>query len=169
MLATVTLASNPSVFTICAEAVGVAPRTFFDYFSSKEEALVGRDPEEIGRLRAALEERLRVETPLEALRGVLVEMGDYLTAHRGEWLARLSVVRSELNVLAAQLAAWAERELAEAAAGATGTDAASDLYPRPVVGAAMRWRDGNGTEPLADLIQGAFDALAAALPSPGAR
>lgn len=160
-----------------ADAADVSSRTFFNYFSSKEEALVGRDPDEIARLRDSLEERLVGQPPLEALRSVLLEMADYLTEHRQEWLARLSLVRSDPPALAAHLAAWAEleRALADAVARGTGTDAEQDLYPRLVVGAAvgamrtaaMRWRDGDGSESLSELVQGAFDSLAAGLPPPG--
>jgi AcrR family transcriptional regulator len=159
-----------------ADAADVSPRTFFNYFSSKEEALVARDPDEVARVRGALAARLAVEPPLAALRGVLRELAGHLSERREEWLAHLSVVRSDPHVLAAHLAGWAEleRELAAAVAERTDTDAERDLYPRLVVGAAvgamrvaaMRWRDGDGGEPLEDLIDEAFDALGAGLPAP---
>src|SRR5258707_15823045 len=54
-----------------AEAADVSPRTFFNYFPSKEAALFGADPERV----AALRERILREAPgepvLNALRTVM--------------------------------------------------------------------------------------------------
>src|SRR5919112_4612452 len=55
-----------------ADAADVSVRTFFNYFSCKEEALVGIDPGVLEELEEALRDRPKGEQPLEALRAVLV-------------------------------------------------------------------------------------------------
>ena len=55
-----------------AEAADVSPRTFFNYFPSKEAALFGADPERIAALGERLVPRMPGETALEALRVVFV-------------------------------------------------------------------------------------------------
>src|ERR1700689_2440924 len=56
-----------------AGAADVATRTFFNYFPSKESAVIGADPERAAEVRASLLGRPLGETPLEALRAVTVE------------------------------------------------------------------------------------------------
>ncbi len=56
-----------------AEAADVSPRTFFNYFASKEAALIAADPERTERLRQRLVDEPAGKTPLEALRSVMVE------------------------------------------------------------------------------------------------
>src|SRR5271165_5864259 len=56
-----------------AEAADVATRTFFNYFPSKESAVIGADPERIEELRTSLLTRPLAESPLQALRSVTVE------------------------------------------------------------------------------------------------
>src|SRR5579872_6233243 len=58
-----------------AEAADVSPRTFFNYFPSKEAALIGEsDPERAGRLRDRIASEAPGEPALSALRTV---MGQY--------------------------------------------------------------------------------------------
>src|SRR5947209_4159392 len=56
-----------------AEAADVSVRTFFNYFSSKEEAIVGADPEAQAILAERLLARPASEPPLTALRNMFVE------------------------------------------------------------------------------------------------
>src|SRR5699024_11473825 len=48
------------------EEVGVSPRTFFNYFATKEEALIGTDPDLLPALTAALRARDRTSTRLHS-------------------------------------------------------------------------------------------------------
>ena len=57
-----------------AEAADVSVRTFFNHFPSKEDAIVGLDPERVVQLRDALIARPAEEPPLVALKAVLGEM-----------------------------------------------------------------------------------------------
>src|SRR5712691_11700749 len=55
-----------------AEAADVSPRTFFNYFPSKEAALFGTDPELIPVLRERMIHTAPGEPALEALRVIMV-------------------------------------------------------------------------------------------------
>ena len=162
-----------------AEAADVSVRTLFNYFSSKEEAVVGHDPGRPSQLRAALLARPAGEEPLGSLRAVFVEMAEQMTVERQLWDKRLQVIKANPELLTAHLAAWSsiERALVEAVAERTGTDPDGDLYPGLVVAAAvganrvaaLRWKGGraSGRDPsLPALVAEALDALADGLQPP---
>jgi AcrR family transcriptional regulator len=160
-----------------AEAADVSNRTFFNYFSSKEEAVVGHDPDEAARLRAALADRPDDEAPLESLRLVLSERARRLVGERGEdWRMRRAVLEAEPRLRGALLASWGalERALVEGVAARTGTDPDRDPYPALVVGAAaaatrvavtMRLHDRKARS-LEDLLALAFAELSEGLKPP---
>src|SRR5919198_3147412 len=54
-----------------SEAADVAARTFFNHFSSKEEALLGDVPEKEATVHRMVVERPAMESPLEAVGQVL--------------------------------------------------------------------------------------------------
>src|ERR1035437_1983700 len=56
------------------EATDVSVRTFFNHFPSKEDSIVGLDPERVDQLSEALAARPAEEPPLAALRAVLGEL-----------------------------------------------------------------------------------------------
>src|SRR5580698_9545387 len=55
-----------------AEAADISPRTFFNYFPSKEAALFGADPDRVAALRERVVRQAPGESALTALRQVLV-------------------------------------------------------------------------------------------------
>lgn len=77
-----------------AEAADISPRTFFNYFPSKEAALFGADNERTEALRQRLLDQPAEVAPLDALRATLVgeacavaeELGE-LGGDTGAWLA----------------------------------------------------------------------------------
>jgi AcrR family transcriptional regulator len=158
-----------------AEAAEVAPRTFFNYFPSKEAAVLGIDPDRTERLRRALLDRPASESPLAAVRAVLVEhtraMADeWRHFGRGDvWLRRFSAVRCDPDLAPLQIAhlASTERAFTEALAERLGTDPQTDSYPALVTVcafAAMRvaayyWSAEGGVDSLADRTAAAFDRL----------
>ena len=160
-----------------ADAVDVSRRTFFNYFGSKEEALIAWDPDAAERVREDLLARPGSEPPLESLRAVLGELAGEIASDREDWLAHRTLIRAEPRLLSAHLAAWAEfeRVLVHAVAERTGCDPERDLYPALVVASAvgatrvalMRWRS-RGRAPLSALLAQAFAALGAGLPAPPA-
>jgi AcrR family transcriptional regulator len=166
-----------------AEAADVSPRTFFNYFPSKEAVLFGGDPDRATQLR----ERVATWRPgppaLEVLRAVLradaeamaQELRD-LGGEPGEWLRRMKVARADPHVRAAHAGQMAmlERAIAEGLATRLGADPESDPYPGVLAAAAVGvlracmvfWSGAgiDGTTELGDLIDQAFTALAAGLP-----
>ncbi len=164
-----------------AEAAQVSPRTFFNYFPSKEAALMGVTPERTDALRRRLAELPAGLSPIEAVRQVLVEelrgmseeLGQ-LGGDPGEWLRCMKEAQVDPDLAAARAAHMArvERALAAGLAERLGTGPASDPYPVLVAGTTMgvlravvtMWAQAGGTvEPdvLADM---AFRALAQGLP-----
>jgi AcrR family transcriptional regulator len=164
-----------------AEAADVSPRTFFNYFSSKEAVLFGGDAERAAELR----ERVATVTPgasaLEALRVVLTEdsesMAGELRSLGGDpagWLRKMKVARADPHVRAAHAASMSliERSLAEGLAERLGADQENDPYPGVLAAAGVGivraslsfWAGHGGTVPLAELIDHSFQALAAGLP-----
>src|SRR3954471_23045141 len=69
-----------------ATAADVSPRTFFNYFGSKEDVIVNPDPDRVERLRTALARHTSAEEqPLDVLESVLLESLEELTDRREEW------------------------------------------------------------------------------------
>lgn len=165
-----------SVDDIAARA-DVSPRTFFNYFATKDEAVLGLDPAAPHTQVAAFRARPAEESPVQALRAVARAQAAEMARDTDLWPLRLRVIDAH-PVLIGRLAAKfgeSERALAAAIAERTGTDPDADLYPgllAATAGAAMRtalhlWgHAGDFTASLPDLVDQAWAALAAGLPSP---
>jgi len=164
-----------------AEAADVSPRTFFNYFPSKEAAVLGADPDR----SAALRERLAHDAPgkpvLDVLREVMAReartVAEELTGLSGnpaEWFSRMKAARADPHLIAAHAAQMAtiERSIAEAIAERLGTDIERDPYPGLLAATATGvfrssmtfWAHSGGTVTLDQLIERAFLALAEGLP-----
>ncbi len=164
-----------------AEAADVSPRTFFNYFPSKEAVLFGADPDRAASLR----ERLVREAPgapaLEALRVVITEdaqaVADELRELGGnpvDWLRRMKEARADPHLRAAHAAQMAlvERAATEGLAERLGADPDQDPYPALLAASAATvfrssisfWAGSGGAVPLTHLIDLAFGALAGGLP-----
>jgi AcrR family transcriptional regulator len=168
-----------------AEAAEVSPRTFFNYFPSKEAALFGGDPDRAARLR----DRVASEAPggpaLDALRTVLAQDADEITDELRslggdpvDWLRRMKVARTDPQVRAAHAAQMAriERAIGEGLATRLDADQETDPYPWVLAAAAVGvfracmafWAGSGGTVQLGQLIDQAFRELAGGLPEHGA-
>lgn len=156
-----------------AEAAGVSPRTFFNYFSCKEEALVGMEPGFLAELADELRARHPDEAPLAALRAVLGIDADPGATQR-RWQVRNELVARYPALVPRHLAALAQVEvvLAGALADRLGLDAARDPGPRLQVAAALAairsgldwWEASDRSHPLPEV----FDrALATVVADPG--
>ena len=177
--------ANVTVEDIAA-AADVSPRTFFNYFPSKEAALFGgHDPDRAAVLRDRVAIEAPGEPPLEVLRVVLAqdaqEMADELRSLGGDpkdWLYRMKVARNDPHVRGAHAAQMAriERAIAEGLAMRLGADQETDPYPSVMAAAAVGvvraciafWAGSGGTAYLGQLIDQAFRALADGLPEHGA-
>jgi AcrR family transcriptional regulator len=159
-----------------ADSADVSVRTFFNYFSCKEEALVGVEPAVLEELGAQLEQRPAAESPLEALKAVLATGVDDVAEAVRRWSLRTELVRRHPSLLPRHLAALAEIEaaLVRALAARLGTDPAADPFPAVAVAAAMAtlrataawWEDADRPGSLDDAVDRAFATLAAGLPAP---
>ncbi|GAA2891604.1 TetR/AcrR family transcriptional regulator [Pseudonocardia halophobica] len=164
-----------------AEAADVSVRTFFNYFSRKEEAVLGRDPEHAERVR----ERLRTAPPdlppLATVRYAFAGLVEQLESER-ESFGRLATVLAGSPRLLGELVAIGaedERRLADLLAELRGISYPHALLVVSATGIALRiaveeWGllpPDSPHPPLRELADRALDRLAAGLDSvdrPGA-
>jgi AcrR family transcriptional regulator len=165
-----------------AEAADVSPRTFFNYFPSKEAALVGADPERTESLRQRLIDEPPDKSPLEALHKVMVEelrsLSEELAELGGEpaaWVCRMKLAMVDPHLRAAQAAHMTQIEHAVVSglSQRLGVDPRQDPYPVLLASTTiglMRavisiWANlGETTVSLDALTDSAFQALAQGLP-----
>lgn len=122
-----------------AAAAEVSPRTFFNYFPSKEDAFVDDSTAIAARLEEGLRGRPGAEPPFQALRAAIAEVGlvDAAEEVRDDWLARVRLRKEEPSLVSRQMAQYMhlERTLAAAFAERLNVDAGTD--PRPELYAAV--------------------------------
>jgi AcrR family transcriptional regulator len=161
-----------------ADAAGVSPRTFFNYFGSKDDAVVGIAPTDSSELLADLVAQPDGVSPLDALRAMCLATAARLEPTADEMWARHQITEGHPTLAARRASRFAEveRRLADEIARRTGRDAERDPFPQLVVAAAIGalkvglsvWQERGRTEPLGDVIDEAFAQLATgfALPMP---
>jgi AcrR family transcriptional regulator len=173
---------NTTVEQIAA-AVDVSPRTFFRYFSSKEDAAASVLDQQVTEVMRALEARPPEEPALTALRRAVVGVA---RAHEddgsGDGADHLRNVRALLldspAVRAASLHRGALRsgEMARLLAARMGVDPAHDGRPLLVATIVLcalettvdEWQVHRPDTPLSNLLEEAFDLLAGGLDFPSA-
>jgi AcrR family transcriptional regulator len=158
-----------------ADAAGVSPRTFFNYFATKEDAIVGISPTQPSELLEDMKRRPANEPPFESLRVAITATAERLRADVGEWSARNRLVQQHptLAVRRASRFAVVERELVDEVARRTGLDADHDAYPALVVTAALAalrvsltvWHEGDPRE-FKGVLADAFAVLERGLAPP---
>ncbi|HJF13283.1 MAG TPA: TetR family transcriptional regulator [Enteractinococcus helveticum] len=124
-----------------AQAAGVSPRTVFNYFDSKEDALVTQAAEGADEVCKLLLERPSQEPPLEAFRHAVIH-SDYFGAdpvNRERVLARQRLTQNHPSLMAHHLGkiAMVERMFADALAERLGLDAQDDIAPQLLAAVAM--------------------------------
>ena len=171
------------------DAAGVSKRTFFNYFSCKEDALVGPGRELGEHIADELARRPAHESTLDALHAVLGEIAgaaERSPERLADWAARTQLVRTYPDVLLPrQLAAFADLERAivvgvtrhtstaadpgaKSGPGAKSDPGDAELFPAVAAAAAVamlrvafnRWRQRGGRTTLSVLVDQAFDELA---------
>lgn len=154
-----------------AQTAGISPRTFFNYFGCKEDALVTQAAEAAAQVSALILERPADETPMIALRNAILA-SEYFGAapvDRERALARQRLTQSDPGLLAHHLGkiAKVEKSFATALATRMNVDVEQDLSPQllaavavGVVRVAVRQWVLNDHTALHELLEQAFDQVA---------
>ncbi|MGW1025297.1 TetR/AcrR family transcriptional regulator [Streptomyces sp. NPDC002577] len=159
-----------TVEDICADA-GVSPRTFFNYFSTKEEAVFLLEEGTPALLRQRIIDRPAAETPLEAIHAVLADrLGELTTGEILLGRGALLRERPELLPRIAQTNRAVEDAVIAAVAVRTGLPE-GDLYVRTTAAVAFAaqqaavacWQPGSGDDAVA-LLDRAVDLVSNGLP-----
>ncbi|ANN16288.1 TetR family transcriptional regulator [Amycolatopsis orientalis] len=163
-------------------AAGVSPRTFFNYFASKEDAVVIAHADSAERTRRTIEKFLatpkEVNTP-RALIQAIMEDFSHVDENREEWLGRMKAIQENATLHSRAVAMNHDTiaPMVEAIARRTGVDPKADLYPALLLSALggavnavlMLWYQHDGRISATDLLDDAVEMLLAGLPEPGRR
>ncbi len=156
-----------------AAAVGVSPRTYNNYFSSREEAICAVVAERGRRVGAVLQGRPADEPLAEAIIHAMVQ--EYAGgAEPDKWAIGMITSAPGLRGEFLKTITAIERPLAEAIAERTGTDAEHDLFPLVLAGAVASatrvatefWLSQDTAAPFAAVLR---DALTRVSPAQAAR
>jgi AcrR family transcriptional regulator len=171
------LEHGPSAVTVndICEAARVSRRTFFNYFESKEGALLFWDRQLIDELASRIAARPSHEPPLTALRRAMDDTMPSLAAQTG-WPARKKLLTAypELRTKIMHTVFRLEARLIDTLADRIGCPADS-LYPRLLAAATVSvfraafstWTPETEIKGLRLLIDQAFGHMAAGLSAPG--
>jgi AcrR family transcriptional regulator len=153
----------------------VSPRTFNNYFASKDEAFLATAYDRGARMQAALAARPADEPLWPAVINAVV--GGF--ADEAVDLRQARRIRPTPALAAEQLKAIMviERALADEIARRIGADLEHDLYPRLVAGAAIsatrvtveHWLRSESDLPFPPVLREALERVAAGLPLPAER
>ncbi|OSZ56897.1 TetR family transcriptional regulator [Streptomyces pharetrae CZA14] len=191
--AAVRLAAEHGAENITVEAIsetaGVSPRTFFNYFDSRDDVFVMIGAETSARLRRAVLEAPAELLPLQALRHALAAELAEVEQHHELWRLHAEVLRRSPRLLVRSLGVHAADELglAETLAERMGADgpaapsagvesrrSALGLYPHLLAAVCVtavrvafeHWCVRQEERAFTDVFQETFDHLAAGLPAP---
>ncbi|MBB5856502.1 TetR/AcrR family transcriptional regulator [Amycolatopsis umgeniensis] len=163
-------------------AAGVSPRTFFNYFASKEDAVVIAHADTAERSQRIIDKFLatpkEVSTP-RAFVDALKEDFTQIDENREEWLGRMKAIHENptLHSRAVAMNHDTVEPTIEAIARRVGVDSKVDLYPTlllstlggAVNAALILWHRQDGRVSALDLLDEAVEMLLAGLPEPGGR
>src|SRR4051794_29865231 len=105
---------RPDAVTVddIAASAGVSPRTVFNYFATKEQAILGFDPERSRELGQSVLDRPGREAPLTALRAAFMEIATGVPEVAETARARHQLVRDHPQLHASYLAGYSALESA---------------------------------------------------------
>ncbi|WP_409497420.1 TetR/AcrR family transcriptional regulator [Amycolatopsis sp. cmx-11-12] len=163
-------------------AAGVSPRTFFNYFASKEDAVVIAHADTAERSQRTIERFLATPKEVSAPRafvGALKEEFAHIDENREEWLGRMKAIHENATLHSRAVAMNHDtvEQTIEAIARRVGMDSKADLYPTlllsalggAVNAALILWYQQDGRVSALDLLDEAVEMLLAGLPEPGGR
>jgi AcrR family transcriptional regulator len=156
-----------------ADVAGVSKTTFYRYFESKEDVLLGRSGEKLELMRAALAAQPVDEPVFTAVRNAFFVVADRFEIEREERLAVRRLLQATPSLAARNLAhqaAW-ELVLREFVAQrlADGVDGLRPRVLAAMVNATLRaaidaWSDAGGTTDLRSVIGDALSFVVAGVP-----
>lgn len=168
-----------------AEAVEVAPRTFFHYFETKEDVVLADYSDRLDRILGALRDRPRDEPAWPALRAAFRSVAEDYETERDGLLRRFRIMVTAPSVFGRSLAlqaGWedelstvlAERAVAVASGADRPPDAHEALVSRLQAAAALaamraslrQWLVTGGDRALPMLVDDCFTALGHGLDGP---
>jgi len=150
-----------------ADAADMSPRTFFRYFSSKEEVVFARSFDDIEALKVRLRSRPEAEPPYESVRHACIDWADRLQEGREDIAARVRVTAGAgaLRRRAAQLredtARAIAKELAERPSQSNGSRNAlvASVCVQTMMVALIEWSGAGLDRPLRAFVRDCFDLL----------
>jgi len=160
-----------------ANAADVAPRTFHNYFSSKEEAIVASLLDQAQGFADLLRARPAEESMWDALRGAVTTLFNVPGDQIVDLTCRLQLIHGTPSLLphAAAMFERVDEVLASAIADRSGTDIDRDIYPHLQAAAAVAalktamimWTEGRSSAAsLAEAAVSALDQVRAGVPEP---
>ena len=161
-----------------ARVAFVSPRTFSNYFTCKEEAVVAAQLPNAAVVIEQFAETPADEAPLPALGRLLQEFVASIPAEQLALnLRKIQVARDfpSLRPFLSDQYGPFERDLRQTIAQRIGADSTEDMYPSLVASTAVSavrsairlWAvSGGGNDELSALLREAFDQLEAGLPAP---
>jgi AcrR family transcriptional regulator len=162
---------------ICADAE-VSKTTFYRYFDSKEDVLLGSSHQKLQEMATALAQRPATETAIVAVRNAFLEVAAEYQSQRAQRLAVNRIVRTTPSLAARNLeqqTAW-ENLLREFFADRDGVDTPelSHLVRAAKVVAALRtamqyWLNAGADSDLPTVVDDALRVPAAVPPQRGSR
>ena len=155
-----------------AAAAGLAPRTFFSYFATKDDLVLADYTDRLRRILEELQRRPATEPAWEALRSSFATVAEDYEAEESRIRRRFAIMATSPSVAARSLqlqAGW-EQALADALARRLDTDP-GDPTPRLLAATALavmraslqHWLLNIEDAPLPDLVQRSFDQLGVGL------
>ncbi|MGY6654742.1 TetR/AcrR family transcriptional regulator [Amycolatopsis sp. TRM77291] len=163
-------------------AAGVSPRTFFNYFASKEDAVVIAHADTAERTQRTIDKFLATPKEVGTPRAFVDAMKEdfaQVDENREEWLGRMKAIQENATLHSRAVAMNHDTiaPLIEAIARRTGVDPKAELYPTlllSTLGGAvnavlMLWYQRDGRVSALDLLDDAVETLLAGFPEPGGR
>ncbi|WP_410602480.1 TetR/AcrR family transcriptional regulator [Amycolatopsis sp. lyj-90] len=163
-------------------AAGVSSRTFFNYFASKEDAVVIAHADNAERSQRVIEKFLAAPKEVSVPRAFVAALKEdfaQIDENREEWLGRMKAIQ-ENATLHSRAVAMNHDTIAptiEAIARRAGVDPRDDLYPTLLLSALggavnavlILWSRHDGRVSALELLDEAVEMLLAGLPEPGGR
>ncbi|MEJ3658640.1 TetR/AcrR family transcriptional regulator [Actinomycetes bacterium KLBMP 9759] len=160
-----------------AEAAGVSARTFFNYFATKEEAILNGNTDFWNDLCAALRRRPADDPIGAAFLAASREVLGGIDAPAGGWVRDMRALCEANPELIPPLLALYDgigRSIRQVVADRTGTDPERDMYPRLVAGclvlawrlATVEWDEPESPERLLAHLEDALTQLSAGIDNP---